>query len=764
VAEIDFILGSEQQRLSSSFVPPRMTVAVSDALKMFLADGVTPVSGLVEPYTPQQAFAAFVAAVTAQVQAVASRPVPAPRTVEFAPAGAFNLGYAARGPFVNSGFTVGAVSARCDAAPTGAGATFQIVDFTANLVLYTFTIPAGATTFDDPAAAFTINDQTQIKLNCTQVGSTYPGRGLVLEMAAGAGSASSSGIGSASALTAASVGGASISLVWQYTGDPASTFTVVTKPGSAAPATPTDGTATTVSGSVQSAQDTGLTANTTYSFGVWPVASDGTLGGPAFLTAVTTLAADTTPPGQISGLTFQASQGSVTFSWTWPTDADVAGVTIRQQNNTGGLTTTWSNLATITTIPSEGHPSAGALSATGTGLNWTVGQGNNFTRTGLTASTYYSFAFYTYDAAGNYNQTPVVQNFQTAATPAGNQGDNAKIPATYTNSWSDKFQTSDLTAWIGAKQTLPGFEWWGHLNEGPTAHANVDVITDPILGGANKVMRMRMQRITNGWANSTTSFYSGQQGWFANPAGGYYTDGTGWYGARLQNFAAPSQASGAWEFTWWMANADGSTATAFGNNSKGLTAMWFPDTGWPQDEMDVVELFNAVQLGTNNHFKTATGGNGQTHAGTTNTYLGQPFNVFAPITTTVLWEPPPAGTGGVSSGGQSGGFGRFRIWHKQTGVTGDSGVGTPLTWYDTDKPYVGINMTDDTVWRQVTPANPGHIGLAVAWIPGSVTSTGSGSAAVVTGGAGFGAATGSTATTRQGHAALIRKMTWWNAA
>jgi hypothetical protein len=176
-------------------------------------------------------------------------------------------------------------------------------------------------------------------------------------------------------------------------------------------------------------------------------------------------------------------------------------------------------------------------------------------------------------------------------------------------------------------------------------------------------------------------------------------------------------------------------------------------------------LFNARQLGANNHFLTATGGNGQVHAGTTDTYLGQPFSIFAPITTLVLWEPPTlvAGTGGVSPTGQAGGFGRMRIFHKQTGVAGDGGVvGAPLTWFDTDKPYVGINMTDDTVWRLLSQQQKGNLGIACAWQPGSVTydkATDS-----ITGGARFGAATGTTATTRGQHAGLIRDISWWGAA
>jgi hypothetical protein len=735
---IQIWIGSEAQRLVSTAVPNLRDIIITDERNIYVGDGVSPLLALIRSFDPPGTAAALFATANSAIQAVASRPTAPPRQTSYSIRGGWALGYASNGPIVNLGYDVGGVRARIDEPPQGQPAVLQLIDGATATVLYTMTIPVGQTLVDDLAASFHLNDGAQLRVNFTAIGSTFPGRGLQLELVASTTGTTGVSIGAASNLQPSSVGASSLTLTWDYSGgDTPDHYEIRWKAGASPPTSLSDGTAgPDASGSATSQKVSGLTSGGFYSFAVTPVASDGTPGTPATLSNVQTAALDTTPPGPVSSIKWTASQGTVTFTWAWPTDPDVQQVIIRRKNNS--TVTAWATL-TAGQRPSEGKPAGGGLNATGDGYVFDVTGGNSFTDTGLNASTSYVYGFWTVDASGNINPVAVSAQTATTAAPVGLQGDNAVILST--------FQLISVDAATGtATDNFNWFQGFAHGDQGPSDSANVDLITDPDLGAPAKCFRLQMRRY-KGWADSTTSVYKNNKGFFYINGGGYQTDGTGWYGTRGQaNW--PSQNSGALEVTWKIAKNDGSPATALGYATKGLTFMWFPDTGWPRDELDMIELFSAAELQANMHFLNSSGGNGQIFAGHGGS---QPFSVFSWITSTLLWEPPPAGTGGT------GGLGRMRLWHKQTGVNG----GAPLIWFDTDKPYVSSagSATDDKVTRLLSQAQPGHVGIAVAYNPGTNTVAANGDVS----GSNFSCGTGTSGNTRTGHAALLRKVSWWKA-
>lgn len=141
---------------------------------------------------------------------------------------------------------------------------------------------------------------------------------------------------------------------------------------------------TTVTGTTY--QVAGLTAGTAYTFNV--IAKDGA-GNESVGTSVnvtTQVAADTTPPNNVTNLTATPGETIVDLAWTVSTSGDVAGYQILQ-----GTTV----LGTVT--------------------------GTTYQATGLTASTQYTFTVKAYDGANNYaSGASVTTTTSTATTPTGN--------------------------------------------------------------------------------------------------------------------------------------------------------------------------------------------------------------------------------------------------------------------------------------------------------------------------------------------------------
>ena len=101
----------------------------------------------------------------------------------------------------------------------------------------------------------------------------------------------------------------SLTFTWQAVPG-ASSYAVVVKQGESEVASPSDGTASTVSGLTTTIS--GLSANTTYSYGIFPLTSDGGWGQP-------NTGSTTTMPGPVTGFSAAANAlgtGAVTLSWS----------------------------------------------------------------------------------------------------------------------------------------------------------------------------------------------------------------------------------------------------------------------------------------------------------------------------------------------------------------------------------------------------------------------------------------------------------------
>jgi PKD domain/Fibronectin type III domain len=138
--------------------------------------------------------------------------------------------------------------------------------------------------------------------------------------------------GPVTSLTATAASTTSIALSW--VNPTAADFTGVTirrAPGAVAPTTVTAGTSVAVPASKTSTSftDTGLAIGTQYSYAVFAHDGSGNDAVVAKVTATTT-PVDVTAPGPVTGLTAAVVSNSITLTWTNPTDADFAGVTIRR--------------------------------------------------------------------------------------------------------------------------------------------------------------------------------------------------------------------------------------------------------------------------------------------------------------------------------------------------------------------------------------------------------------------------------------------------
>jgi hypothetical protein len=171
-------------------------------------------------------------------------------------------------------------------------------------------------------------------------------------------------------------------LSWTNPADVDLTGAVIRRaPGDTAPATVTDGTAVTdlpVPGS--SFTDTGLSADSQYSYAVF--AHDGTpnYASAADLTLRTAAGPDLTAPAPVTDLQASVTDTTATLSWTNPGDADLTGAVIRRALG----------------------DSAPAKVTDGTAVTDLTAPGTSFTDNGLTPDTHYSYAVFAHDATPNY--------------------------------------------------------------------------------------------------------------------------------------------------------------------------------------------------------------------------------------------------------------------------------------------------------------------------------------------------------------------------
>ena len=127
---------------------------------------------------------------------------------------------------------------------------------------------------------------------------------------------------------------------------------------------------------VRTFQDTGLTANTTYSYGVTAIDFANNESQPAMVNATTgTLPPDVTPPGAPSGLSATAvSSTRIDLSWTGSTDPAPGGVSDGFNRANGGLGATWTPVdGTFQIVSQHVEPAVADSYTTARLTTWTGG-------------------------------------------------------------------------------------------------------------------------------------------------------------------------------------------------------------------------------------------------------------------------------------------------------------------------------------------------------------------------------------------------------
>jgi hypothetical protein len=150
--------------------------------------------------------------------------------------------------------------------------------------------------------------------------------------------------------------------------------------GATPPASVTAGTlVANVTKPAVSYTNTGLAAATKYSYAVFAYDAVPNYATKTAATT-TTLVADTTAPGPVTGLSLTPGTTTVKLAWTNPTASDFAGVMIRRAAGaTPPASVTAGTLVANVTKPAV-----------------------SYTNTGLAAATKYSYAVFAYDAVPNY--------------------------------------------------------------------------------------------------------------------------------------------------------------------------------------------------------------------------------------------------------------------------------------------------------------------------------------------------------------------------
>jgi hypothetical protein len=187
--------------------------------------------------------------------------------------------------------------------------------------------------------------------------------------------------------------------------------------GANAPGSATAGTAVTLgSAKATSVTDTGLSADTQYSYAVFTRDTNGNTTPTGTTVTTRTLAvSDNTAPGPVTDLAVTARGDTfVHLSWTNPTDADLAEVVVRRaQGATPPATPTAGQAVPL------GPPTATSLEDTG-----------------LVKTTRYSYAIFTRDVFGNTTTSPVALTTRTR----DNNNSVCAQPLTADTTWSPDYR------------------------------------------------------------------------------------------------------------------------------------------------------------------------------------------------------------------------------------------------------------------------------------------------------------------------------------
>lgn len=207
-------------------------------------------------------------------------------------------------------------------------------------------------------------------------------------------------------------------------------------------------------------EDNGLTSGTSYAYKLTSVDTSGNESNGVTITVTTSLPVDVLPPANVTNLTEIHSASNVTLSWTNPADTDFSKIKVYRNSsliatlgrastyNDSGLQSGFNYTYKITTVDSNGNESSGVTisatttipvdsdapkeitnliatsTTTTTALSWrnpsdsdfvkvkiykdnvflTELEGVNYTVTGLTLNTSYTFKLTTFDNEGNESQ------------------------------------------------------------------------------------------------------------------------------------------------------------------------------------------------------------------------------------------------------------------------------------------------------------------------------------------------------------------------
>lgn len=613
-----------------------------------------PVAALEGQFDPLGAAQAVSDALTPRVDALERRPIAGspPKVLSYFAKGSITTG-SLNGPGRFSEFEIDAtvVRVRAGTVPTSTCTIQLLVNGT---LAYTITLTTGQAAYDDVAAAFTIPVGGLVQLNCTAAGGAADLEFSISDTNGGF----APPVPTIGAVTIDSITpqAGALAVTFEYTArddnDELDNFVVCYLAGATPPATINAGTvAATVSPngtvSTYTVQITGLPNGAQESVAVFPVGASGQVGGAGTGTA-TTLSRDTTPPlpGTLALQTGTKSQVGGTLVYTPdPTATDFAGIWLREARGTTVAP------ATVT----SGHPANGGL-GTGAGL-WVPGNGDTSpVLVGITdgaPSTNFAFSAFPQDTTGNVQTTPATTHIFTNAAPSAGQGQYGLVPTSFAVNYSQDFSgltTATLTNDFALDQG------WAHQTQGPSAKSNWQVMAEPGNSG-NSICRMTGQQITNGWYNNSLPNF--KSSWT-----GGITNGTGRFGARGNLKGAAHQFTyGAWEIRCRV-------VTPFVTGWKGGTIMLWPEgtpSPWPQDELDIWEVFNGGERQCNLHYNDGSKSPG------TQISVKASYDITQWTYVTCLWEKPNATTGDPS---------RMRIWYNgvlvfDTGLPSASVAPTP---------------------------------------------------------------------------------------
>ncbi len=279
-------------------------------------------------------------------------------------------------------------------------------------------------------------------------------------------------------------------LVWALPGEPVEGAFIVYKttgfPGGWDDGTPVENGMYGYFGGEPSAVDTfdhtGLTNGVTYYYSAFAYNRD-YKSGSGLLDSATP--ADTSPPGKVVDFSTRSGDGSITLSWTFPGDEDLAGVVVRYSTSDHpGL-------------PGEGSP---VENDSGGVFHGTPGADTSFVHAGLDSGVTYFYSAFTFDEVPNYSD---------AEYAAGVPGVDDIPPGEVRSFVAAPSDTTVTLSWLN-----PGEEDFEYtiLRFSTTSYPGMPTDGDPVDNGNGGIFPAEPAEpdtfIHTGLANGTTYYYT----------------------------------------------------------------------------------------------------------------------------------------------------------------------------------------------------------------------------------------------------------------